>query len=148
MIGKVSLLVSDELLIVLVLDFGGQIIADFAEIADLVLDDEGDLRAHRQGDRRGQAAGLGEHVQVPAGEGEGDGLLHLDGDGLLLLVDVGGLGQLDVAGADVAGRGELDALLGAGDHHALAKLAQVLDDPLELGGWHLDHGGVVSFGDA
>ena len=75
---------------------------------------------------RGEAAGLGEHVEVSAGEGEGDGLLHLDGDGLLLLVHVGGLGQLDVAHADVAGSGELDALLGARDHHRLAELGEIL----------------------
>ena len=74
----------------------------------------------------GEAAGLGEHVEVPACEGEGDGLLHLDGDGLLLLVHVGGLGQLDVAHADVAGSGELDALLGARDHHRLAELGEIL----------------------
>ena len=61
----------------------------------------------------------------PAGEGEGDRLLHLYGDGLLLLVHVSGLGELDVAGADVAGGGELNSLLGAGDHHGLAELGQV-----------------------
>ena len=58
--------------------------------------------------------------------------LHIDGDGLLLLVDVGGLGQLDVAGADVAGRGELDALFGARYDDTLAELRQVLDDPLQF----------------
>ena len=61
----------------------------------------------------------------PACESEGDGLLHLDDDGLLLLVNVGGLGELDVASSDVAGGGELDALLGAADHHGLAELGEV-----------------------
>ena len=61
----------------------------------------------------------------PAGEGEGDGLLHLNDDGLLLLVHVGSLGKLDVASSNVAGGGELNALLGAADHHRLAKLGEV-----------------------
>ena len=64
-------------------------------------------------------------TQVPAGEGEGDRLQHLDDHHLLLLVHVGGLRQLDVAGPDVARGGELDALLGAGDHHGLAELGEV-----------------------
>ena len=64
---------------------------------------------------------------APGGEGERDRLLHLDGDGLLLLVHVGGLGELDVAHPDVPGGGELDALLGAGDHHGLSELGQVAD---------------------
>ena len=62
---------------------------------------------------------------APGGEGERDRLLHLDGDGLLLLVHVGGLGELDVASSDVAGGGELDSLLGAADHHGLAELGEV-----------------------
>ena len=61
----------------------------------------------------------------PARESEGDGLLHLDDDGLLLLVNIGGLGELDVASSDVAGGGELDPLLGAADHHGLAELGEV-----------------------
>ena len=61
----------------------------------------------------------------PACESEGDGLLHLDDDGLLLFVNVGGLGKLDVASSDVAGGGELDSLLGAADHHGLAELGEV-----------------------
>jgi len=57
------------------------------------------------GDLACQARYLCEHVQVPAGEGDFDGLLHLND-----------------ACPDVAGRRELDALLGAADHHGLAKL--------------------------
>ena len=63
---------------------------------------------------------------LPAGEGESDWLLHLDGDRFLFLVDVGGLGKLDVAGSDVAGGRKLDALFRAGDHHALPELTQIL----------------------
>ena len=51
-----------------------------------------------------------------------DSNLHLDGDRFLFLVDIGGLGELDVARADVAGGRKLDALLGAGDHDRLAEL--------------------------
>ena len=54
---------------------------------------------------------------LPAGEGESDWLLHLDGDRFLFLVDVGGLGKLDVAGSDVAGGRKFDSLLGARNHH-------------------------------
>ena len=118
--------------VVLVLDLGGEVVPDVADVADLVLDDERHLGAHGEADLGREAGGLGEHVEVAAGEGQGHGLLHVDGHRLLLLVDVGRLGELDVAGADVAGRAELDALLRAGDHHALAELRQVLDDPLKL----------------
>ena len=65
-----------------------------------------------------------------------------------LLVNVSGLGELDLAGADVAGGRELDSLLGAGDYHGLTKLGQVPDNPLELSGGHLDDGTVVGVGDA
>ena len=63
----------------------------------------------------------------PACESEGDGLLHLNDNGLLLLVNIGGLGELDVAHSDVTGSGELDALLGAGDDDGLPKLGQIPD---------------------
>ena len=102
-----------------------------SDVPDLVLDDKRDLWAHGEADLGRQAGGLGEHVEVSAREGQGDGLLHVDGDGLLLLVDVGGLGELDVAGADVSGRGELHAFFRAGDDDALAELGEVLDDPLK-----------------
>ena len=64
-------------------------------------------------------------TQGPAGEGEGDGLLHLNDDGLLLFVHVSGLGELDVANADIAGGGKPDALLRAADHHRLAELREI-----------------------
>ena len=62
---------------------------------------------------------------VPAGKSEGDGLLHLNDDCLLFLVHVRGLGELDVAGPDIAGGRELDALLSAADHHRLAELREI-----------------------
>ena len=102
-----------------------------SNVPDLVLHDERDLWAHGEADLGREAGGLGEHVEVSAREGQGDWLLHVDGDGLLLLVDAGGLGELDVAGADVSGRGELHALFRAGDDDALAELGEVLDDPLK-----------------
>ena len=113
--------------VVLVLDLGREVVPDVADVADLVLDDEGDLGAHGEADLGRQAGGLGEHVEVSAREGQGDGLLHVDGDGLLLLVDVGGLGELDIAHSDVTGSGELDALLGAGYDDGLTKLGQIPD---------------------
>ena len=76
---------------------------------------------------RGKACCFCEHVEVSACEGESDWLLHLDGDGFLLLVHVGGLGQLDVAHPNVSGGGELNSLLGAGDDHGLSKLGQIAD---------------------
>ena len=65
------------------------------------------------------------YVNPPGGEGEGDWLLHLDAHGLLLLVHVGSLSKLDVANPNVAGGGELDSLLSAGNHHGLAKLRKI-----------------------
>ena len=57
------------------------------DVPDVVLDHQGDVGGHGEGDLGGQAARLGEHVQVPSGEGQGHGLLHLNTDGLLLLVN-------------------------------------------------------------
>ena len=58
------------------------------DVSDVVLHHQGDVGGHGEGDLGGQAARLREHVQVPSGEGQGHGLLHLDTDGLLLLENV------------------------------------------------------------
>ena len=92
---------------------------------------------------RREACCFCEHVEVSACEGECDWLLHLDGNSFLLLVHVGGLGQLDVAHPNVSGGGELDSLLGAGDDHGLTELGQVFDHSLELSRRHLDHRSVI-----
>jgi len=52
-------------LVVLVFDLGCEVVTDVADVSDLVLDDKGDFRRHRQRDGRGKARSLGEHVQVP-----------------------------------------------------------------------------------
>jgi hypothetical protein len=75
---------------------------------------------------RSKTASLGEHVEVTACKGEGNGLLHFDGDGLFLLVHIGGLSELDVAHSNIAGSGELDSLLGARNHNRFSELAQIL----------------------
>ena len=59
----------------------------------------------------GEAGGLGEHVEVTAGERKGHGLLHFNGDSLFLLVNIGGLSKLDVASSDVSGSRKFDTLL-------------------------------------
>ena len=61
----------------------------------------------------------------PAAKGEGEWLLHLDGDRLLLLLLVACLCQLDAASANVASPGERHPSLCARYHHRLAKLTQV-----------------------
>ena len=115
------------ILVVFILNLGGEIVADVTHVSDVVLHHQRHVRRHGERHLAGQTACLGEHLEVPGGEGQVDGLLHLDGHGLLLLVHVGGLGELDVAHPDVPGGGELDALLGAGDHHGLSELGQVAD---------------------
>ncbi len=54
-----------------------------------------------------------------------DADLHFDGDCFLFLVDVGSLGELDVAGADVASGRKFDAFLGARNHDRFAELKQM-----------------------
>ena len=58
------------------------------DVSDVVLDHQGDVGGHGEGDLGGQAARTSEHVQVPSGEGQSHGLLHLNTDGLLLLVNI------------------------------------------------------------
>ena len=113
--------------VVFILNLGSEVIPDVAHVGDVVLHHQGHVGRHGERDLAGQTARLGEHLEIPGGEGQVDGLLHLDGDGLLLLVHVGGLGELDVADSDISGCGELDALLGAGDDHGLPELSQITD---------------------
>merc|ERR1719244_907521 len=94
-----------------------QIVSDMTNVSNVVLHNQGDIRGHGEGHLGRQAAGLGEHVQVPCGEGKGDWLLHLDADSFLLLVNICSLCQLNVANTDVSSGRELDSLLGAGDDH-------------------------------
>ena len=115
------------ILVVFILNLGGEIVSDVTHVSDVVLHHQGHVGGHGERHLAGQTARLGEHAQVPGGEGQVDGLLHLDGHGLLLLVHVGGLGELDVANPDVSGSGELDALLGAGDDDGLSELGEVPD---------------------
>ena len=120
-----------------------------ANLANVVLHDQGHVGRHGERHLACQARRLCEHVQVPgtrsqlieggmqvysfknleslgpAGEGEGNRLLHLNDNSLLFLVHIGGLGELDVASTNVAGGRELDPLLGAADHHRLTELREV-----------------------
>ena len=114
-------------LVVFILNLGSEIVPDVTHVSDVVLHHQRHVGRHGERHLAGQTAGLGEHLEVPGGEGQVDGLLHLDGDGLLLLVNVGGLGELDIAHSDITGSGELDALLGAGDDDGLPKLGQIPD---------------------
>ena len=52
--------------VVLILDLGCEVIPDVTKVGDVVLDHQGNIGRHREGDLGGQARRLGEHVQVPA----------------------------------------------------------------------------------
>ena len=80
-----------------------------------VLDDDGDVGGQGQGDHGAQGGGLCEEGQVAQGEVQVHGLLHVDDDGVVVLVDGGVVLQHDISGAEVAGGGEADALLGHAD---------------------------------
>ena len=80
-----------------------------------VLDDDGDVGGQGQGDHGAQGGGLCEEGQVAKGEVQVHGLLHVDDDGIVVLVDGGVVLQHDVTGAEVAGGGEADSLLGHAD---------------------------------
>ena len=62
-------------LAVVVLNLGSEVVADVADVADLVLHDQGDVRRHGQADGGSEARGLGEQVQVAASERQGHWLL-------------------------------------------------------------------------
>ena len=64
----------------------------------------------------------------PAAKGEGEWLLHLDGDRFLLLLLVACLCQLDAARANVPTCGEHHPSLCARYHHRLTKLTQVPEE--------------------
>ena len=51
--------------VVLVLDLGGQVVPDVAEVPDVVLHHQRHVRRHGEGHLGRQAARLGEHVQIP-----------------------------------------------------------------------------------
>ena len=124
---KNSILVLEitKCLVVFIFNLGGEVVPHVSHVRDAVLHHQGHVGGHGEGHLAGETAGLGEHGEVPGGEGQIDGLLHLDGHGLLLLVHVGGLCELDVANTDVTGGGELDALLCAGDDDGLSELRQI-----------------------
>ena len=87
--GDTNTVYMNIVLVVFDFDFGGEVVADVANLANAVLNHQMHLRRHGEADLNGQTAGLGENVQVPAGKGEGDWFLHLDGHRLFLLVYVG-----------------------------------------------------------
>ena len=72
-------------LVVFIFNLWSEIVSDVTDVSDLVLDDKGHLRRHRQRHGRGKIRCLREHVEVPASEGESDWLLHLNSDSFLLL---------------------------------------------------------------
>ena len=111
--------------IVFILDLGSEVVSHVTHVCDAVLHHQGDVRGHGERHLAGEAAGLGEHGEIPGGECQIDRLLHFDGHGLLLLVHVGGLGELDVPNADVSSRGELDPFLCAGDDDRLSELREI-----------------------
>ena len=121
-----------------------EVVLDITGVLDGVLNDDGNVGAHAKDDGGSEAGGLGEEVEIAKGEGELDGLLHVDDDLFLLLLGGGVLTDEDVAGAKVTGDREADALLGAG----VAKDLEVADDALELSGGHLDGALVLGVGDA
>ena len=56
------------ILVIIVFDLGGKVIADLPDLSNVVLHDERDLRGHGEADLAGQTAGLREHVQIPRKE--------------------------------------------------------------------------------
>lgn len=139
-----------RLFVILLLDLGSQVEADVTEVAvisDFVLGDKRDIGRHAESDAAGEGGGLGEEVEVAKGEGEGDFLLALDDNSLVLLVDGGVALADDVTSADVASDLELDAFLGSADLDGVADDGDLAADALELGGGHLDDALVLSVRD-
>lgn len=89
----------------------GQVEAQVAVALDHVLNQQGDLVGQADLDRLRQGRGLAEVDQVLEGEGQGHGLAQLNLDVLLRLLDILVAAQSHGTVANVAGAGELDAVL-------------------------------------
>ena len=132
----------------LLVNLGGQVVPDVTHSAHRVLHHDRDIGGQRQSDGGAQRGGLGEEGQVAKGKVEVHGLLHVDHDRVIVLVHGGVVLEHNVAGAEVAGGGEADALLGHGDGAGVAEDGNIADNSLELGRRHAHSALVLSVGDA
>ena len=90
--------------------------------AHRVLHYDNDIGGQRQSDRGAQRGGLGEEGQVAQSKVKVHGLLHVNNDRIVILVHGGGVVlEHNVAAAEFAGGGEVDALLGHGDGAGVAE---------------------------
>ena len=120
-----------------------------ADLVDGVLNDDGDIGGHGDDDTGAKGGGLGEEVEVAEGKGELDGLLHVDGDGrVVLLVDARGGVDEDVSSAEVSRDGEANSVLVHGNGAGVSEDLKVPDDPLELSRRHTDSGLVLGVWDS
>mmetsp|Transcript_25832 Transcript_25832/g.79718 ORF Transcript_25832/g.79718 Transcript_25832/m.79718 type:complete len:331 (-) Transcript_25832:20-1012(-) len=74
------------------LDLGGQVVAEVAKAVDLELDHARRVAREADGHAAGERAGLREDTEVAQGEGERQRLLHLDRDGGVVLARTRGGG--------------------------------------------------------
>ena len=54
-----------RLSVIFILNLWGEVVSDVTNVSNVVLNHQGDIRRHGEGHLGRQAAGLGEHVQVP-----------------------------------------------------------------------------------
>merc|ERR1719444_298209 len=94
-------------LAIFIFNLGGEVVSNVSDFSDVIFHYQRNLRGHGETNLVGQTAGLGEHVQIPASEGEGNRFLHLNGDALLLLVDIAVLRNFDISNANITGGAEL-----------------------------------------
>mmetsp|Transcript_25393 Transcript_25393/g.51039 ORF Transcript_25393/g.51039 Transcript_25393/m.51039 type:complete len:239 (-) Transcript_25393:158-874(-) len=133
----------------LVLDLWRKVETDVSHLLDAVLDHQRHVLGERDEHRAREGRSLGEEVKVAQREVQGDGLLEVYLD-LLLLFGVHAAVRPDghVATAHLARNGEFDAVLAHRNGDRVTKDGEVLADALELIGWHLNAALVVGVGDA
>lgn len=129
-------------------DLGGQVVLDVAHaVHDLVHHHQRSLIRHVEGNLSREAARLGEQVQVPGGKAQRDRLIYIEFDGIRLVAGVL-LAEDGAAGADFAGDGELDVLLGGLDFYGLGQVDELFADAGELARGHVADGGEFGFRNA
>lgn len=116
-------------------DLGSEVVLELASpVVELVLHHQRRLVGHVQSDLVGESRRLREQVEVSGRKAQPHWLVHLQSHSVL----VAGVPLVEhsVAGPDLSGDGELDALLVCLNFDGLRKPAKLTADPVELVGRH------------
>ena len=116
-------------------DLGSEVVLELASpVVELVLHHQRSLVGHVERDLVGESRRLREQVEVSGRKTQPHGLVHLQSD--CVLVACVPLVEDCVAGPDLSGDGELDALLVCLNFDRLRKSPELTANPVEFVGGH------------